>query len=101
MHQSALMLMMGVLGILFYNLMKARPYIADKTFSVAIFVKGNLHQWIWAIAVLMLTAIILGVSPEANALIKQLVGFDLENTTTGWAVYGIFLVGSIRSVKSK
>lgn len=101
MHQSVLMIIMGMLGILLYNLVKARSYIADKTFSVAIFIRENAQQWLWAIAMLLITSIMLFIEPKANELIKTLIGFDLENTTIGWAVYGVFLVGSIRSVKSK
>ena len=101
MHQSVLMIIMGVLGILFYNLVKARGYIADKTFSIAIFIKENIQQWLWAMAMLLITSVMLFIEPKANELIKTFAGFDLDNTTIGWAVYGIFLVGSIRSVKSK
>lgn len=95
------MLVMGILGILFYSLMKARPYIADKSFSLSFFVKENVLQFLWSFVVLLLTSFMLYIEPEANSLIKSVIGFDLENTTIGWAVYGIFLVGSIRTVKSK
>lgn len=94
-----IMVIMGVLGILFYNLFKAKDYIASKTFVLAVFIKENVAIWLWVFSVLIAVACALYIEPQSNGLIKTFVGFDLENTKTGWLVFGAALCGLVSNVK--
>jgi hypothetical protein len=94
-----LIVIMGVLGILTYNLFKAKEYIATNTFVFAVFIKENLAIWLWAFSVIMVATVILYIEPNANEVIKNLSGLDLANTKTGWLLFGAGLCGLFRNVK--
>ncbi|GAA4198707.1 hypothetical protein GCM10022289_07870 [Pedobacter jeongneungensis] len=94
-------LIMGMLGILIYNLFKAKEYIANNTFILAIFIKENLAIWLWAFCVIVVATAILYIEPNANAIIRNLSGLDLANTKTGWLLFGAGLCGLFRNVKKK
>lgn len=97
--ETALLIVMGILGIIFYNLAKAKEYIADNTFSLAIFIKDNIMKWIWSTLVILVVATTLLLEPKANEVIKLFTGLDLENTKAGWLLFGAGLCGFIRNAK--
>ena len=104
MNQSILMLVMGVLGILIYNLYKILPLLGTNTFSVAIFFKENKKYLIWTLSVMAVSMGIITIDPTANDIVKQWTSLDLANNTKGWLMFGIGLSGAIRNrfkLKSK
>ncbi len=96
---NILMIVMGGLGILIYNLFKAKEYIATNSFKPDIFVKENFAIWLWVFCVIVVANLILYIEPKANDVIKSLSGLDLANTKTGWLLFGIGLCGLFRNIK--
>ena len=58
---NVLMIVMGTLGILIYNLFKAKEYITAKTFSLSVFINDNLGIWLWAFCVIVVSVTILQI----------------------------------------
>ncbi|MGJ1198832.1 hypothetical protein ACR777_05350 [Sphingobacterium spiritivorum] len=84
----------GVLGIVLYTLIKARPYVFNKEIRTdwGKLLMENVPAWLWAILVLFTVSMILNYSPESNVLIGQaLGGMDLSNSFTGFLGLGMLL----------
>ncbi|MFN0254519.1 hypothetical protein [Pedobacter ureilyticus] len=97
MHHSILMFMMGVLGILIYNLYKILPHLSNDTFSLSFFIKENLKHLIWTFSVMIVAMAIINLDPTANDILKEWTGLDLANNTKGWLLFGAGLSGAIRN----
>ena len=87
-------ILIGVLGIVLYTLIKARPYLKSKEIRTdwSKLLWDNLPAWLWAILVLIVVAVILQYVPGSNAIIGQaLGGMDLENSPIGFLGLGMLL----------
>lgn len=87
-------IILGVLGIVLYTLIKARPYLFSKEVATDWnkLLRENIPSWIWAVMVLVVIAVILTYAPEANQVVGQLFGgMDLQNSPVGFLVLGIAL----------
>lgn len=86
-------ILLGVLGIVFYTLIKARPYIlSHEKRDWRKFFNENLPSWLWAVMVLILVSVILTVVPESSVLLTQaLGGMDIENSPIGFLGLGMLL----------
>lgn len=85
---------LGVLGIVLYTLIKARPYLQSKEIRTdwgKLFWE-NIYSWIWSVLIILTVSVILKLVPEANVLIGQLFGgMDLENSPLGFFALGLAL----------
>ncbi|GGH24598.1 hypothetical protein FAZ19_16315 [Sphingobacterium alkalisoli] len=87
-------IILGVLGIVLYTLIKARPYLQSSEIPTNWnkLLWENLPSWLWAILVLIVIAVILTYAPEANQVVGQLFGgMDLQNSPVGFLMMGIAL----------
>lgn len=87
-------ILLGVLGIVLYTLIKARPYLQSKEIRTdwGKLLWENLSSWVWSILVIVTVTVILKLVPEANVMIGQLFGgMDLENSPLGFFALGMAL----------
>lgn len=91
-------LMVGLLGILLYNLIKFRPYLKMDRIKTKVFWSATWQTskfiWGWTILVILVLSGILYVLPEASEAIKTMTALDLSNNlvsffTLGWALSGL------------
>lgn len=84
----------GLLGIILYTLIKARPYVFNKDIRTdwGKLLMENVPAWLWAVVVLFVVSVVLHFAPESNVMIGQLFGgMDLTNSFTGFLGLGMLL----------
>lgn len=84
----------GLLGIVLYTLIKARPFVFNREVRTdwQKLLRDNVPAWIWAFFVLLAVAIILHLEPKANDIIGHILGgVDLTNNFVGFLGLGMLL----------
>lgn len=87
----------GLLGILFYTLFKARKYAMDSTFSFPVFYHENIKPWLWAILMVSVIAVIISYLPATAEAIKNFTGLDIAAEKASFFTLGYGLSALARN----
>lgn len=90
----------GTLAILFFLGWHSREYLFNKTWSAKVHLKENWKRWVWTLSMLILTALIYQIIPEALDQMFGITGFSIKATTSKVLFFGFGLMYS-RIVKTK
>jgi hypothetical protein len=87
-------LSIGLLGILFFTLWRAkRFFIGGKKLSLRIFYKENIGSWIWASMVIVVTSVLISFVPEISVGISSFTGLEIATNKASFFTYGLGLSG--------
>lgn len=91
-------ILIGALGIVFLTVFNAKEYIVkkDKTFSIKLHWAENWKRWIWALAMVIVIAIVTGVEPKTAEGIKTFTGLDITGERASFFTIGLALTAMIK-----
>lgn len=86
-------LLIGIVGLIFFTLLDSKDYFfnKDKTWNLNIFLTENLKSWIFLALLILVAAVLSGISPELLTIFKISLGIDLVATPIGFFTLGIIL----------
>ncbi len=92
---------LGLFGILFLTIFNAKDYIMskDSTFSWKTHYQQNKKRWFWALLMVIIVALLIGLEPKTAEGIKTFTGLDISGERASFFTVGLALTAMIKKKK--